>query len=510
MELDFNDRFKEALEQIENGTGNLFITGRAGTGKSTLLRHFISSSKKKSVVLAPTGVAALNAGGQTIHSFFGFKPGVTVDSIKKIKSRELFENLDLIVIDEVSMVRADLMDCVETFLRFNGPKAGEPFGGIRLIMFGDLFQLPPVVKHEEHEFFRHEYKSPYFFDSRCFAGNQPQIIELEKVYRQKKGRFLDILNAIRSNTATPQHIEELNSRYNPHAQSKDGMVTLCTINKISDEINQQMLESLPGTSSVFHAELGGGFDEKNAPADIDLQLKKGSQVMFLSNDSQGRWVNGTLGKVINIKHFEGGGCKLMVSLESGEVVEVGQNKWEVTRYVWDKTNKKLSSETVGSFAQIPLQLAWAVTIHKAQGKTFDNIVINLGRGTFAHGQLYVALSRCTSLEGLTLTRPVRAEDVIVDSRIQRFLVNEKTKKVARIDPAMLMAQINEAIKAHRKVKIGYINLKLEESSRIVAPQRIGMITFGGNSFMALTGFDSRREEVRTFRLDRIISCELAD
>lgn len=509
MAIEFNDRFKEALEKIENGTGNLFITGRAGTGKSTLLRHFTSTSKKKNVVLAPTGVAAINAGGQTIHSFFGFKPGITPESIRKLKSHELYGNLEMIIIDEISMVRADLMDCVETFMRYNGPKPDEPFGGVRLVFFGDMMQLPPVVKYDENEIFTQVYRSPYFFDANCFGSQTPETIELDKVYRQKEGGFLNILNAIRNNSASRNHIEELNSRVKPDHEPANGEVVLCTINKTADEINSAKLEQLAGEGFAFRAETSGLFDLKNTPTDTDLVLKKGAQVMFVANDSQGRWVNGTLGKIIAI-HDNGMRPKISVSLESGEVVDVGKNTWEMIKYGWDKQNKKIETETVGSFSQVPLQLAWAVTIHKAQGKTFEKVAIDLGNRTFAHGQLYVALSRCTSLEGLTLLRPVRTADIIVDSRVLKFIVKEKTKKITKIDPAFLMAQINSAIRMRRKVRIGYVNLKAEESERIVAPQKIGMVTFQGQSFMALTGFDSKREEVRTFRLDRIVSCDLDD
>lgn len=509
MDIEFNEKFKQALEAIENGSENLFITGKAGTGKSTMLRHFISTTKKKAVVLAPTGVAALNAGGQTIHSFFGFKPGVTPDSVKRLKSKELYSKLDMVVVDEISMVRADLMDSVETFLRYNGPKPGEPFGGVRMVFFGDMMQLPPVVKNDEQEIFSSLYKSPYFFDAGCFAQSKPETIELEKVYRQKEGKFLSILNAIRNNVITPEQLTLLNQRMKHEHVPADGEVVLCTINKTADAINSAKLEDLPGTSLGFHADVSGSFDLKNTPTDVDLALKKGAQVMFVANDVQGRWVNGTLGKIINI-NTSGLRPKISVSLESGEVVDVGRTTWDMIKYDWNKKNNKIETETIGSFVQIPLQLAWAVTIHKAQGKTFDKVTIELGSRTFAHGQLYVALSRCTSLEGLTLLRLVKASDIIVDTKILKYLVYEKTRKLATISPEDLELEIRKAIRSNRKVKIGYVNLKGEPSERIIAPTKLGMINFKGSQFLGITGFDSKREEVRTFRFDRITSCEIAD
>lgn len=509
MTIEFNDKFKEALEAIENGSGNLFVTGKAGTGKSTLLRHFISTTKKRAVVLAPTGVAALNAGGQTIHSFFGFKPGVAPDSVKKLKSKELYSNLDMIIIDEVSMVRADLMDTVEAFMRHNGPKPGLDFGGVRMVFFGDMMQLPPVVKTDEQEIFSTLYKSPYFFDAECFTRSTPGTIELEKVYRQKEGKFLTILNSIRNNAASAEDLALLNQRMKPDHSPADGEVVLCTINKTADLINSAKLEELPGSGTDFHADVSGSFDMKNTPTDVDLILKKGAQVMFVSNDPQGRWVNGTLGKIINI-NTSGLRPKISVSLESGEVVEVGRSTWEMIKYDWNKKNNKIETETIGSFVQVPLQLAWAVTIHKAQGKTFEKVTIELGKRTFAHGQLYVALSRCTSLEGLTLLRPVRTSDIIVDTKILKYLVYEKTKKLSTISPEDLELEIRKAIRSNRKVKIGYVNLKGEPSERIIAPTKIGIINFKGSQFLGVTGFDSKREEVRTFRFDRITSCQIDD
>lgn len=509
MDIEFNDKFKQALEAIENGSDNLFVTGKAGTGKSTLLLHFVTTTKKRAVVLAPTGVAALNAGGQTIHSFFGFKPGVTPSSIKRLKTKELYSKLDMIVIDEVSMVRADLMDSVETFMRFNGPKPGMAFGGVRMIFFGDMMQLPPVVRSDEQEIFTSLYKSPYFFDAGCFSESKPETIELEKVYRQKEGKFLTILNAIRNNAISPDQLAQLNQRMKTEHVPADGEVVLCTVNKTADTINSAKLEELSGDSLDFHADVSGNFDLKNTPTDVDLVLKKGAQVMFVANDVQGRWVNGTLGKIIGV-NTSGLRPKISVSLETGEVVDVGRTTWEMIKYDWNKKNNKIETETVGSFIQIPLQLAWAVTIHKAQGKTFEKVTIELGKRTFAHGQLYVALSRCTSLEGLTLLRPVRTSDIIVDTKVLKYLVYEKTRKLATISPEDLEIEIRQAIRANRKIKIGYVNLKGEPSDRIIAPTKLGMINFKGSQFLGVTGFDSKREEVRTFRFDRITTCEIAD
>ena len=414
-----------ALHLMEHSRQHVLLTGKAGTGKSTLLGKFRSSTRKKVAVLAPTGIAALNVRGDTIHSFFKFKPDVAVERIKRVtaKRRAQYAVLDAVVIDEASMVRADLFDCVERFLRLNGKDANLPFGGVQMILVGDLYQLPPVVVPQERDFIRSKYASEFFFDSEAFKQVQFERIELENVYRQTDAAFIGILNAIRHNALSDDQLQLLNRQCS--IVKTGGMdVTLTTVNRVADEINQRNLEVLPGHALRFSARINGPITREQHPAPEALFLKFGAQVMLLNNDPKGRWVNGSMGKVTNFWFHDEGKNQVEVLLEDGQSVDVAPFRWDVSKQVMDAKSGKVTAKSLGSCTQFPMRLAWALTIHKSQGKTFDRVRLDLSQGTFAPGQLYVALSRCRSLEGISLTKPVEKRHCLVDQRVVKFMSAE--------------------------------------------------------------------------------------
>ncbi len=422
--LEFTQRFQEAYDRLENSSGNIFITGKAGTGKSTLLRHFRRSTKKKIVVLAPTGVAALNVGGQTIHSFFCFKPDITPDNVHTLrvsKSRKsLYKNLEAIVIDEISMVRADLFDAIDVFLRTHGLDAHKPFGGVQMIFFGDLFQLPPVVTSKDREALRGSYPTPYFFNARIFEFLDLEIIELDKIFRQNDHEFIELLGLIRNRRAGTKELNVLNQRLKPDFSPPDGelYVYLATTNKIADEINLEQLEEIDEELFIFEGECRGEFQLKDLSVPQTLEIKVNAQVMLLNNDSYGRWINGTIGKVVSIQQDSE---TIDVELEDGDIVSVNPHTWEVFEFVFNEDTHTIESKSVGSFRQFPLRLSWAITIHKSQGKTFNKVILDIGSGTFAHGQLYVALSRCKSLDGLILKKPIYSRHILLDNSVLEFM-----------------------------------------------------------------------------------------
>ncbi len=513
--LDINPEFQKALSLMEGTHKNIFVTGRAGTGKSTLLQHFRMNTQKKLVVLAPTGVAALNVQGQTIHSFFGFKPSVTLQDLpKKIpeKLSKLLEHLDAIVIDEISMVRADLLDCIDRYLQ-KILKIREPFGGVQMIFIGDLYQLPPVVGSHEKEIFKEVYETPYFFSAEVFAQTTFEMIELEKMYRQSDEKFISILNAIRNNTPTFVHLKDLNTRYVPVVedyQSEDFAITLTSTNAQADSINAYHLKQLLGKAISFEASIMGDFHLKDAPTAEFLTLKPKAQVMFLNNDSAGRWVNGTLGVVKEIHHAGSGEIEeVIVVTEKGTTVEVTPHTWEIFEYHYNQGQRSLESNTLGSFTQFPLRLAWAVTIHKSQGKTFDRVIIDIGRGTFAHGQMYVALSRCRTLEGLTLCQEIQKRHIIMDWKVVKFLTQFQYKKSTdEVSFEDKIGMIEDAIRNEKTLKIIYLKASDVKSKREIKPFSVGEMEYLGKKYLGVEAFCLTRKENRVFRVDRILEMEL--
>lgn len=424
--LDINDRFRHALQLMEKTDTSLFITGKAGTGKSTLLSHFCARTNKKPVVLAPTGVAALNVRGQTIHKFFHFYIDVTADKIRRrqIKPRnpKLYKKLKTIIIDEVSMVRADLLDCIDVFLRMYGPDEHRPFGGVQMIFVGDLYQLPPVVNRESEAIFSDHYETPYFFSAHVLREADFAVVELDKIYRQKEQEFVDLLNRIRTGAVEDDDLAELNKRYDAAyiPSGKQFFIHLTTTNSKADEINARHLAALPGKQQVTNAKVSGDFTKEYFPTAPELQFKIGAQVMLINNDTQGRWVNGSIGVIERLLRDADDRAYLDVRLEDGkELVSVYPHTWEVYRYGLE--GGEITAEAVGTFTQFPLRLAWAVTIHKSQGKTFEHVMIDLDRGAFAAGQVYVALSRCTTFEGIVLKTRIARQHIRADERIVEFL-----------------------------------------------------------------------------------------
>ncbi|MCG7413119.1 DEAD/DEAH box helicase [Microbacterium aurum] len=446
---DLSPEQEELFRLIEDTREHVFVTGRAGTGKSTLLQHLAWNTDKQIAVCAPTGVAALNVEGQTIHSLFRLPIGLIADSEleQSEPARRIMNAIDTLVIDEISMVNADLMDAIDRSLRQARRRRAEPFGGVQIVMFGDPYQLSPVPpRGDELRYIRDHYRSFWFFDAQVWAGPSADgsairsdglldlgrvgaplhIRELREIHRQADAGFKAMLNAVRHGVVTAEIAGQLNAAgARPVPAPSDGeppIITLATRNDIVNRINQRHLEALPGPVQTARAEISGDFGRGEAyPADTDLQLKVGAQVMFLRNDLGGaradgpRWVNGSIGTVTRIA-----GGTVRVDLD-GEDVEVEPTVWEKYRYAYDPASRKLTRDIVAEFTQFPLRLAWAVTIHKSQGKTYDRAIIDLGSGAFAPGQTYVALSRLTSLDGLYLSRPLRPSDILVDADVRRFM-----------------------------------------------------------------------------------------
>ncbi len=422
MIIELNEDFIRAQELIAQTNDNIFITGKAGTGKTTFLKECIRKSSKMTVVLAPTGVAALNAGGETIHSFFKFKTDITLAKVSKKKNSTMYKEIDTVVIDEASMLRADLLDCIDKFLRLNGKFSKLPFGGVQMVFIGDLHQLPPVVTEDEQYLFKGYYDSPYFFSAKSLQETFCHIIEFKKIYRHVDNDFIDVLNAVRNNQVSDKTMEILNKRVGKNFTGKKLSVYLTTTNKFAEAYNEKYLRQLPGEEKNFTAETEDVENMKAFPANYELKLKPGAQIMMLNNDSKNRWVNGTLGVITSIeKSLKTDTDIVFVRLENGKTEPVEPYKWELFKYKWNEDLKQIDTEKKGSFSQYPMKLAWAVTIHKSQGKTFDNVMIDLGWGAFAHGQLYVALSRCKTMDGISLIRPVKKSDVLVDDKIGELL-----------------------------------------------------------------------------------------
>lgn len=421
-DIELTDEFKQTFALMENSKDCLYITGKAGTGKSTLLRYFREKTNKKIAVLSPTGIAAITVNGQTIHSFFQFPPRFIQPSEVKLlgKTRQLVQKVDTIIIDEASMVRADIMDGIDYSLKINRSNDA-PFGGAQIILMGDLFQLPPVVRADMKEFFDKKYSSPYFFSASVFEKVAIRCIELTHIFRQKDPQFIALLNNIREGSHTEGDLKFLNSRVVGETTEKSTYITLTPKNDDAARINAEHLAKINEPPQTFTAIIADDFKESEYPNEFHLVLKKNAQVMMIRNDTeQKRWVNGSLGHVEKLTT-----TSIRVNI-NGNVHEVLREKWEKIQYKYNPETESVEPEVIGTFEQFPVRLAWAITIHKSQGQTFDDVDIDIGDGAFAHGQVYVALSRCTSLEGIRLKRNISRRDVIFDHRVREFNLKDQS------------------------------------------------------------------------------------
>lgn len=430
--MEMNEESILAWNIIEKTNANLFLTGKAGTGKTTFLKRLKELSPKRMIVLAPTGIAAINAGGMTIHSFFQlpfspYVPGTTFGSgeqkryqFSKLK-RNIIRSIDLLVIDEISMVRSDLLDVVDSVLRQYRKRHDLPFGGVQLLMIGDLQQLAPVVTPQEEHLLGQHYDTPFFFSSNALKQVGYLTIELKKVYRQQDEQFISLLNQIRENKASEATLQALNQRYIPNfVPPKEGnYIRLTTHNAPAQYINEQQLAALPAQSFSFTADIEGDFPETSYPADFKLTLKPGAQVMFIKNDPQHRFYNGMIGEVIGVRTDEDGSKITVRSKDSGEEFDLEKMEWTNAKYTLNEKTKEIEETVEGKFMQYPLRLAWAITIHKSQGLTFEHAIIDASH-SFTHGQTYVALSRCKTLEGMVLSQPLSRGAIISSQTVDAF------------------------------------------------------------------------------------------
>ena len=467
IDLD-NPEFQDAWDVLQHTHRSVFLTGKAGTGKSTFLKYIRDSINKKTVVLAPTGIAAVNVGGQTMHSFFKipFKPMVPDDPdyanparmrkmLRYTKEKvKLIQQLELIIIDEISMVRADIIDFVDRVLRVYSGNMREPFGGKQLLLVGDIFQLEPVVTHDTRDILRRYYRNFFFFNARAFAQINLVAIELRKIYRQSDNDFIALLDRVRVNRATNADMVRLNQRCNPNYQelNDDFAITLATRRDTVDSINDEHMKALKTPERFYEGAIEGDFPENSLPTAYHLELKEGAQVIFIRNDKDGRWCNGTIAIVTRLSE-----SRVYVALESGEEMAVEPEVWENMQYTYNEKEKKVEEKVLGSFSQIPLKPAWALTVHRSQGLTFNKVVIDFAGGAFTGGQTYVALSRCTSLEGITLLKPLSERDIIVNMAVVEFSRQFNNRQI--INEAMEQERANQL---YRRAVHAFDNQEFED------------------------------------------------
>jgi energy-coupling factor transporter ATP-binding protein EcfA2 len=518
----FNPDIIAAIDLLQDTKKHLFITGKAGTGKSTLLRNFLLANQdKQTAVLAPTGIAAVNISGETIHHFFMINAHATVDDVISRAhnpgyKKKLFKQLKTIVIDELSMVRADLFDQMDLFLRIVRENL-TPFGGVRIIGFGDLFQLSPVVGSQEKAAFSSIYSSAYFFGAQVYEKMIKQtekrrftIVHLNEIYRQKDDVLIGLLNKLRYKEADEDDLAIINRRVISEKLDFDEVsqdaIYLTVTNAKADNINSLRLADLPSAAAVFTAHQEGNYEKAYFPAAVDLELKVGARVMILVNEQE--YQNGSLGVITEIDEKR----KIVSVLldETNQIVTVEKHVWEIFEQYYDDASKQIMKHSRGLFEQIPLKLAWAVTVHKSQGQTFSKVIIDLEKHAFAQGQVYVALSRAVSLDGIHLARPIKQSDIRIDRSIQRYMNAFEVSQNKTTGTDVVFELLQQALKNDQPIKMLYVKANTEKETRTVLPLAVEEMVFSGKSYLGLRAFCFKRKAGRNFNIERILEIELVD